>query len=103
MSQEKVDRQKAAKAGRRQQKKKDKTKKVVGIIVLVVIIAALLVWIGYSVFSRVTNGSGNNNQEVNLDSLQNYMQEVEDEVNGTDEEAEDSEAGAATNGSDVSE
>lgn len=88
MSQEKVDRQKAAKAGRKQQKKKDKTKKTIGIIVLVVIVAAIAVWIGYSIFSRVTNGSGNSSQEVNLDSLQNYMQEIQDEVDGTDEEAE---------------
>lgn len=88
MSQEKVDRQKAAKAGRKQQKKKDKMKKTVGIIVLVVIVAAILAWIGYSIFSRVTNGSGDNSQEVNLDSLQNYMQEVQDEIDGTDEEAE---------------
>ena len=103
MSQEKVDRQKAVKAGRKQQKKKDKMKKTIGIIVLVVIVVAIAVWIGYSVFSRVTNGSGNNRQEVNLDSLQNYMQEIDDEVNGTDEKAEDSETGAAVNGSDVSE
>ena len=86
MRQEKVDRKKAAKAGRKQQKKKDKMKKTVGIIVLVVIVAVLLVWIGYSIFSRITNGSSNNGQEVNLDSLQNYMQEVEDEVYGTDGE-----------------
>ena len=85
MSQEKVDRQKAAKAGRKQQKKKDKMKKTVGIIVLVVIAAAILVWIGYSIFSRVTNGSSNDSQEVNLDSLQNYMQEIEEEIDGTGE------------------
>ena len=102
MSQEKVDRQKAAKAGRKQQMKKDKTKKRIGVIVLAVIVAVLLVWIGYSIVSRMLNGSGSNNQEVNLDSLQNYMQERDEEINGTDEEAEDSNGEADTD-SDVSE
>lgn len=86
MSQEKVDLRKAAKAGRKAQNKKDKRKKTIGKIVLVVIIAALLVWIGYSIFSVVKNGKGDNNKEVNLDSLQNYMQELDEEVNGTGEE-----------------
>ena len=102
MSQEKVDRNKAAKLGRKQQMKKDKTKKRIGVIVLAVIVAALLVWIGYSIVSRMLNRSGSNNQEVNLDSLQNYMQEIDEEINGTDEEAEDSDAEAGTD-SDVSE
>ena len=94
MSQEKVDRQKAVKAGRKQQKKKDRMKKTVGIIVLVVIVAAILGWIGFSIFSKVTNGSSDNSQEVNLDALQNYMQEVQDEIDGVDEEAEaDTESG----------
>lgn len=87
MSQEKVDLRKAAKAGRKTQNKKDKTKKTIGKIVLVVIIAVLLAWIGYSIFSVVKNGKGDNNKkEANLDALQNYMQEVEQEVNGTGEE-----------------
>ena len=102
MSQEKVDRKKAAKLGRKQQMKKDKTKKRIGVIVLAVIVAVLLVWIGYSIVSRMINGSSNNNQEVNLDSLKNYMQEIDEEMNGADEEAEDSDTGAGTE-SDVSE
>lgn len=91
MSQEKVDLRKAAKAGRKTQNKKDKTKKTIGKIIIVVIIAALLVWIGYSVFSVVKNGKGDKNKEVNLNSLQNYMQEEEQAVNGTDEEKQTSE------------
>lgn len=89
MSQEKVDLRKAAKAGRKAQNKKDKTKKTIVKIVIGVVIAALLVWIGYSIFSVIKNGgSNNNNKEVNLDSLQNYMQEAEQEVDGTDEDAQ---------------
>ncbi len=79
MSQEKVDLRKAAKAGRKAQNKKDKTKKTIVKIVVGIVIAALLVWIGYSIFSITKNGgSNNNNKEVNLDALQDYMQGLEE-------------------------
>lgn len=89
MSQEKVDLRKAAKAGRKAQNKKDKMKKTIVKIVIAVVAAALLVWIGYSIFSVVKNGGNDKNKEVNLDSLQNYMQELEQEVSGTGNEGSD--------------
>jgi cytoskeletal protein RodZ len=88
MSQEKVDLRKAAKAGRKKQNKKDKKKKILGRVILAIIVLALLVWIGYSVFTAVKGGSSDNTKQVNLDSLQNYMEEIEDEVDGTDEDTE---------------
>lgn len=89
MSQEKVDLRKAAKAGRKAQNKKDKKKKTITKIVIGIVIAVLLVWIGYSIFSIIKNGGSNgDSKEVNLDSLQNYMQELDEEANGTDEETQ---------------
>lgn len=88
MSQEKVDLKKAAKAGRKKQMKTDKKKKVLGRVILGVVIAALLVWIGYSIFSSLSTKSKSANKEVDLDSLQKYMQEVQNEVDGTDETQE---------------
>lgn len=103
MSQEKVDLRKAAKAGRKQQNKRDKKKRIIGKVVLVVVILALLVWIGYSIFSMVKGGTKDANKEVNLDSLQNYMQEVQDEVDGTDEDAQTDTSDADSSQSSVSE
>lgn len=95
MSQEKVDLRKAAKAGRKAQNKKDKMKKTVSTVILVVIAAVLVGWVGYSIFTRVKNDGGSTQtKEVNLDALQNYMQEIEEESNGTDEETQDSSSGA---------
>lgn len=87
MSQEKVDLRKAEKAGRKKQNQRDKRKKLAITIVLVIIVLAILGWIGYSVFQAVRSKVGNGNQkEVNLDALQNYMEEIESEVNPEEKE-----------------
>ncbi len=93
MSQEKVDLRKAEKAGRKKQNKKDKTKKLIIKIVIILVAAVIVAWIGYSIFIAVKNGSGSSagTKEVNLDALQEYMEEVQNEVNGVEDEGTEAE------------
>lgn len=74
MSQKKVDNYKALKANRRNEQRKEKfydiLEKVVGIVVCV----ALVAWIGYSVYDKVTEKDASAVQQTVMDTsaLDNY-------------------------------
>lgn len=85
MSQEKVELQKAAKVSRKVQNKKNKTKQAIVKAIVAVVVLVLVAWIGYSIYSTVKNRGNDTKKEVNMDALQDYMEEVQNEIDGTEE------------------
>ena len=82
MSQKKVDNYKVQKANRKNEQKKEKfydiLEKVVGILVCV----ALVAWIGYSVYDKVTEKDASEVQQTVMDTsaLDNYVSGISAET-----------------------
>ena len=82
MSQKKVDNYKERKANRKGEQKKEKfydiLEKVVGILVCV----ALVAWIGYSVYDKVTEKDASEVQQTVMDTsaLDNYVSGISAET-----------------------
>ncbi len=82
MSQKKVDNYKERKANRKSEQKKEKfydiLEKVVGILVCV----ALVAWIGYSVYDKVTEKDASEVQQTVMDTsaLDNYVSGISAET-----------------------
>lgn len=77
MSQEKVDRYKKEKANRKEILKKEKRNRMITRIGGGVVCAALIGWIGWSAYSNLTADSPVSQTEVNLESIQNYLTELD--------------------------
>lgn len=74
MSQQKVDRYKKEKYNRKKQLQKEKRKRLIYSIAGGVAAIAIASWIGFSVYSRVQANKPTSYTEVNMESIDNYMQ-----------------------------
>lgn len=87
MSQEKVELRKAQKGNTKANVKKEKRKKVLITIIAVVVAVIAVVWIGVSIFFGIKEKASTAEKQVNLDAVQEYMKELDTEVNGSGEES----------------
>lgn len=78
MSQEKVDRYKAKKARRREIYKKEKQILALEKLAGALICAALVVWVGYSVYGKVTDAQDAKVHETVMDTaaIDDYLSEL---------------------------
>lgn len=88
MSQEKVELRKSQKGNTKANVKKEKRNRFLVTIILSVVAVAVIVWIALSIIFGMKNSSENKEKQVNLDSIQTYMQELDAEDGSTDTEAE---------------
>lgn len=88
MSQEKVELRKSQKGSRKADVKKAKRNSLIIKIVIAVVAVVVIAWIGVSIFLSAQKKAETSEKEVNLDSIQTYMEELDTEINGSDEEAE---------------
>lgn len=79
MSQEKVDRYKAKKARRREIYKKEKRMLALEKLAGVLVCAAVVVWIGYSVYGKVTDAQNEKVVETVMDTTA-----IDDYLSGLD-------------------
>lgn len=89
MSQEKVDLRKGQKGNRKEEVKKAKRNSLIIKIVIAVVAVIVVAWIGISIYAGIKDKAANGEKQVNLDSIQNYMEEIDEEINGTEEDAEE--------------
>lgn len=75
MSQKKVDNYKVLKANRRNEQKKERFYDILEKVVGIVVCAALVVWIGYSVYDKVTETDSSDVVQTVMDTsaLDNYV------------------------------
>lgn len=76
MSQAKVDQHKKDKANRKQQMKKDKMKKRISLVISAVIGLAVVGWVGYSVYDYIDSNKVIESVDVNYDSVNDYLSEI---------------------------
>jgi len=79
MSQEKVDRYKQQKANRKEILKKEKRNRTLARIAGGVVCVALVGWVGWSVYGSVNSSSATSQTEVDLNSIQDYLADLQDE------------------------
>ncbi len=77
MSQAKVERNKDLKKNRKSIVKKAKRNRIIAMIISIVVLAALVGWIGYSIYYKVTTNNGAEQTYLSLDitGLMNYFSE----------------------------
>lgn len=73
MSQQKVDQYKKEKYGRKKQIEREKRERLFYSIAGCIIAVGLVVWIGFSVYSRVEANRPVSYTEVNIDAVSNYL------------------------------
>lgn len=73
MSQQKVDQYKKEKYNRKKQLQQEKRERIMYSVIGSVAGIALVVWIGFSVYSRVESSRPVSYTEVNVDAISNYM------------------------------
>lgn len=88
MSQEKVELRKVQKGNVKADVKKAKTKSLIITIVIAAIAVVIVAWIGISIFLSAKKKAETAEKQVNLDAIQTYMEELDTEINGSDEETE---------------
>lgn len=78
MSVEKVNRYKAEREARNKELKKEKLEQMIAKIVVIVIAIALVVWIGFSVFQKISEkDAGTDGTTVNVNALDEYINSFE--------------------------
>lgn len=81
MSQAKVDQYKKEKANRKQHMRKEKITRMVYMIAGIIVVAAILIWVGYSVYSSMNGSSAEESSstvEVNTDAVDDYLNSLDD-------------------------
>lgn len=76
MSQEKVERYKKSKANRKETVKKGRMKAKLGRLVGAVICIALIAWIGYSGYLKISDIQNSTATEITTDALTNYISDL---------------------------
>ena len=81
MSQEKVDYNKEQKHNRKKNVKKRKVQHIVGIVAGCVLTVALLVWVGFSVYSKYETAQAANVTKITVDNsaMTEYMANLDKE------------------------
>lgn len=78
MSVEKVNKYKAEKNAKNKEMKKEKLEQLIANIIIAVAAVALVVWIGFSVYQKISAGSeADAGTTVNLNALDDYVNSLE--------------------------